>query len=957
MSMLFNATFYLDKNPDVLLAIAQKKIASAEAHWNEFGAVEGRNPNATFDTKFYYKSNPDVLASDMNPLVHFLQNGAAEGRSPSASFVTKAQFDTVAYAAANADLATAGITTPAALYEHFAISGFSEARPGVQTTNGVAITDGVAGGAVGTTFTLTTGADTGAAFTGTASNDIFTAGYDGAATSTFNVTDSLNGGAGQGDVLNIVASDDAIVALPGALVSAIEIINVRNVDGNGTAQVLTVNAGNFTGATSLNSDRSSDSVTFAGVAAGASVGVIGNGTVVNGATVAGYAAAATAAVVNISGGTTGTGVITVTGNGLTSATINSTGAANTVGNVVGAASTTGTTINATTNLTTGAVSYVGATLTIDGAGAVNLSATALAAGVTTLNAAGNSGGVTVALGTAVTQTVTGGTGNDTITSGAVLTTGSVDAGAGTADKLILGTNVAHANTVSLAGKYTNFETLSLAGTLDASLIAGITAIEATGASVITKMSATQAAAVTVSGAAANQTFALADATGLTDVLNVKLGTGLTNAAADNMTTLTATGFETINLSTNAGPTATVGANKLSTIAAITNTSLTNLNLTGTAFNIASIASTKAVAIDGSNLTGDGAATPAGLTVAGNAISGTVVTGSAFLDTANLGTAAGATYNLGAGNDVINATAAEINAGVNYNIIDGGIGTDTLNIDGGAALALVDNNLKNVSNIENIVVATTTTNDQSITTGGFFDTQFKTAGVDLTTTATTGNITIDMTSFSGVAKVTATTAGTGGTEGAINVGTGSGADVISVTAAGAPGVVRTFAGDDSITTNGAAVFTITGGAGSDKIILSSTGINTVVFENTAALNGSDTITGFNKAVDILNWVQGDAEITITGNLTTNADDLYQLGAQVAGSADSTTAAAAAANAAATWTSAAATAWIAVSDDNSTGVYEWTDVAGTNGVQASELTLVGVVDSAMTTFDLATAFTIV
>jgi len=46
-----------------------------------------------------------------------------------------------------------------------------------------------------------------------------------------------------------------------------------------------------------------------------------------------------------------------------------------------------------------------------------------------------------------------------------------------------------------------------------------------------------------------------------------------------------------------------------------------------------------------------------------------------------------------------------------------------------------------------------------------------------------------------------------------------------------------------------------------------------------------------------------------------------------------------------------------DDNSTAIYQWTDVAGTAGVQDTELTLVGTIDAAMTTAELATAITIV
>ena len=44
------------------------------------GAKEGRDPHPLFDTKFYLKQNPDVAASEINPLVHYILYGAKECR-------------------------------------------------------------------------------------------------------------------------------------------------------------------------------------------------------------------------------------------------------------------------------------------------------------------------------------------------------------------------------------------------------------------------------------------------------------------------------------------------------------------------------------------------------------------------------------------------------------------------------------------------------------------------------------------------------------------------------------------------------------------------------------------------------------------------------------------------------------------------------------------------------------
>lgn len=732
-------------------------------------------------------------------------------------------------------------------------------------------------------ITLTTGADT---FTGTAGNDVINGYIDATASApqTLTAADAIAGGAGS-DTLNVTVSGTA-AALPAANITGIETINVRAAAALNSSDLSTI-----AGVTAFNSDRSTAAVTVTNLAAGASAGVIGDGTVTNGAFNAGYVSTATSSTLNISGGTKA-GAVTLSGTGLTSATVNSTGAANTIGALALAATQTSLTIDAAAKLTTGAVTNTGGgaltTLTVKGAGAVNLSTTALETSVTKIDASANSGGLTVKLSDKTTISVTGSSGADVITTNAVLTTGSVNAGDGI-DTLDLGTNVAHANTAALAAKYTNFETLRVNGTFDASLVSGITAIEIADAnanSAISKLTATQAAAVTVRNTNANDlTLALAVDTGTTDVVSLTMGAGTTTAAATNLGALTINGVETLNVKTNAGPTSTTGAAKTTTIGSFVADKLTAINLSGNAVTLTSGATTKAVTIDASALTGDGAADPVGLTIGGNVVTGSTVIGSAVADTMTLGTGF-ATYNGGAGKDTFNATAAQLNTGANYNTIDGGDGTDTLNITGGAALTLVDNNLRKVSNVEKIVVATTVDNNQSITTGGWFDGAFKTSGVDLTTTTAKGTVTIDMTSFSGAAKLTVTTVGTGATEGAISVQTGSGADTITVSAAaaGGAGTVKTFDGDDKITTASTEAFDLTGGKGNDTLVLGSTGIETINFESTAANNGVDTITGFEFGTgkDVLQFkgFVGAAEAetlggTIAGSVDASAKNVLTL----------------------------------------------------------------------------------
>ncbi|MBK8386800.1 MAG: hypothetical protein IPL11_14680 [Candidatus Accumulibacter sp.] len=65
----------LSRYPDVAAA-----GVDPTEHYLQFGAAEGRNPSAKFDTVYYLQSNPDVAAAGVNPLLHYIQFGIAEGR-------------------------------------------------------------------------------------------------------------------------------------------------------------------------------------------------------------------------------------------------------------------------------------------------------------------------------------------------------------------------------------------------------------------------------------------------------------------------------------------------------------------------------------------------------------------------------------------------------------------------------------------------------------------------------------------------------------------------------------------------------------------------------------------------------------------------------------------------------------------------------------------------------------
>jgi hypothetical protein len=766
--------------------------------------------------------------------------------------------------------------------------------------------------------------------TSTTGNDTF----NGDVT-TLNATDTLNGGGGL-DILNFTGTTN--VALPLASITDIETINIRQVGG--TALVST-DLSLTKGVTTVNYDRSNVAGTFVNMPAGGTYGVVGNGAVTNvGALALGYATGATvtAATLNFSGGTLGAQAVTLTGANLLSTTINSTGAANVTGAFVDAASSKALTINATTGLTfasvgdsaartaltinatgdvvTGAVTssvavtaaitgtgkvtsdlnlVVAPTITVSGSGAVSIGT--LNAASVTLTSTQTAGSLTATMNGVATTKVTGGAGNDVITTGVALTTGSVDGGGGT-DTLVLGA-VAHANNNALTTKYTNFETLRLNGTMDMSVwSSGITAVELTAAiNSITNMTATQAAAVTAFGTTIGATtLTLASSGGGTDVLNLKLGTGLTADATANVDILTASGFETINLTTNAGPTATAVANRTSTITgAIVDTSLTNVNLKGTAFVFTDIASTKAVTWDGSALIGDGnttAASVAGLTVAGNAFAGSTIIGSNFVDSLTVG-ATGSTYRAGAGDDLIIGTQASFLGST----LDGGAGTkDVARITDTAAttatLTIADNTFGGLTGLETINFSAAVAGDFLWTLGGFANGVATANGGVITATATafasavTGDIiTIDASGLVGTNALNLTTSNAVGTAadntGATTITGSGGADTITITETVAVGTSNSRAitvnggnGNDTITvtSNTDGTVSIDGGSGND-IIKGSVGINTIT-----GGTGTDTITG-GGGVDIFVFaatgsVAGTALDVITDMGTT---DVLQFGA--------------------------------------------------------------------------------
>lgn len=273
----------------------------------------------------------------------------------------------------------------------------------------------------------------------------------------------------------------------------------------------------------------------------------------------------------------------------------------------------------------------------------------------------------------------------------------------------------------------------------------------------------------------------------------------------------------------------------------------------------------------------------------------------------------------------------INAGAGVDTIYGGAGNDTINLENVADVATVATTTEGATSVKEVQTLTLSGNYEE----GDIITVTDSSSNGITYTVLAADIdAVNAVTLNNLADklVTAITDGT---------------FVYDATATGDTNIVTLT----ETATGGADLATTTvstsNGTDADK----------VVFEATAATNGVDTVTGFAIATDLIDvkaFETAGSEVEITGSKTTTAGTVYELGGLSAGDADSLSAAAAAITAAATWTDADATAWVILSDDDSTSIYEWADTAaGTAGAQSTELTLVGTIDAAMTSGEIATA----
>ena len=123
-SVLFDALAYVASHPDLLQGYGANTQAGL-LHYIEHGFGEGRG--VSFDALAYGAGYIDLaqgLGDNVEALTrHYIEHGFAEGRVPDPGF------DEVGYLLSNADLASAGIGSDAAL-EHWLLHGVNEGRLG-----------------------------------------------------------------------------------------------------------------------------------------------------------------------------------------------------------------------------------------------------------------------------------------------------------------------------------------------------------------------------------------------------------------------------------------------------------------------------------------------------------------------------------------------------------------------------------------------------------------------------------------------------------------------------------------------------------------------------------------------------------------------------------------------------------------------------------------------------------
>jgi len=132
-SLVFDAKYYLEVNPDVAAVVGENNYEGAYEHFVTSGLEEGRESSPVFDVKYYLRSNTDVAEAFAYDYVkaanHFNTNALAEGRSGSGNF------DYTVYRFCNTDVAELYREETRGYYIHYINHGRAEGRTAGFGTN------------------------------------------------------------------------------------------------------------------------------------------------------------------------------------------------------------------------------------------------------------------------------------------------------------------------------------------------------------------------------------------------------------------------------------------------------------------------------------------------------------------------------------------------------------------------------------------------------------------------------------------------------------------------------------------------------------------------------------------------------------------------------------------------------------------------------------------------------
>ena len=538
------------------------------------------------------------------------------------------------------------------------LAGITTTTAATAAAADAAVTSMVAGGTTaGSTFTLTTGTDILASFTGGTGNDTFVANLvneGGVANNqTLGAMDTLDGGAGVDTLIATVKADVTPANLKN--IEVFTLTNTNDAAGGASPDVVLTNADSITtiNATSLGDPQG---IALTGIqkklTGGLNITNVSQGTVTATTVSTALEGSADELTVKVSSMTGGTVVAdTSVANGYETITIESAGSvANTVTDLNDGSSTSYTTLKVTgsQDLTVG---------------------TSVVDVVTTIDASAATGKVSV-LGTTgdVDMTITGGSGNDTIDMvDEYEITDVIDGGAGT-DVLRADHTDFEAVTAAIsATKLKNIETIfaDAAGAADINLtyFTGVSTLKLAGADGVGGDTYTFASGNTlhltadIADGNANTNATIAG-TGVNDVLNLTLDAGV-DVLADGTEVLSTTGIETINLT-------------VASTAGTKNDFAAGLTMAATAGGNTKVVITGNNEVDfGGTLTAsivDASALTAALTIAATA-GASNITGGTKIDTITGSTAADI-ISTGAGADIINVSGG-------LDVVSTGAGADTI----------------------------------------------------------------------------------------------------------------------------------------------------------------------------------------------------------------------------------------------------------------------------------------